>query len=557
MRKIIVIFIFSVAILIGGYAGFRWYKVRKQDHLVNLARQFVRKSDEKNALLCLQLVLRANPNNLSAVRMMADLADAAHAPSAVALRQRVVTLNPNSLDDKLSLVQTAIVLHDYVVATNTLASVSADGRKTAAFQNVAGTVAEAANQIAEAEAHFQEAAHLQPTNQAIQLNLAMVRLHGTNVPAQLEGRNVLKRIANDSSNPPLRTLALRELVLDAAHASQMTAALALSKELVQQTNAIFSDQLLRLDLLKHMDDAGYKTMLADLQRGVTNNDGAKISALATWLMANTTPDSTLTWLRSLPMDTQTNQPTALLIAQCLSIKQDWPGLQAWIQKQDWGGMDFLRHAYLAQTLQGQDLAATSETEWQKAVSLANNQKPSLVMLLRLAAQWKWESKGEDILWAIVNKYPDEQWANEALTQILFTSGRTRPLMMLYGQQLKQDLSDFSVENNLAMCALLLDAQEMKPHELALSLFKKDPTNPSYLSTYAFSLYSQKKYAEALKVIEQLTPDQLKKPSIAGYYGIILKANGHPAQAKIYLNLATQSKLLPEEKKLFIQAESGI
>jgi predicted Zn-dependent protease len=107
-----------------------------------------------------------------------------------------------------------------------------------------------------------------------------------------------------------------------------------------------------------------------------------------------------------------------------------------------------------------------------------------------------------------------------------------------------------------MTALLLDAQEMKPNEIAHTLYEQIPTNAAYASTYAFSLYRQKKYAEALKIMETLTPQQLMDPSIAGYYGIILKASGNPAKANTYLDLADKAFLLPEERKMFQQAKSG-
>jgi tetratricopeptide (TPR) repeat protein len=556
MRKIIIIAVCCVVVATGGYAGYKWYVVRKQNHLISLAQQYMANSDGQKALLCLQLVLRSNPNNLAAIRMMANLSGAVQSPSALMWRKRVAELNPDSLEDQLSLVQTALILRDYNTATKALAAVSVEGRKTAAFQNVAGTVAEAANNMAEAEAYFEEALRLEPTNRAVQLNLAMVRLHGTNLSDQLAARTVLGRISADPASPALRCMALRELIMDAEKNQQLATALTLSKELVQQTNSLFTDKLLRLDLLKGTGSAEYKPMLADAQRS-SISQAENIVAMASWQEANISVNSTLTWLRSLPLNIQTNQPTALVIAQCLSLKQDWPGVQRWAEKQNWAGLEFMRHAFLARALREQGLTATSETEWQQAVTLANNQESSLVLLLRKTAEWKWESKGEDLLWQIVDKYPGEQWANKALVQGLYNSGRTRSLMALSSQQLKFDPANLSVKNNLARCALLLDEPELKPNELARAVFEAAPDNPFFASTYAFSLFLQKKNAEALKIIEQLKPQDLERPSVAGYYGLILKAAGNPAKARIYLDLALKSNLLPEEQKLFDQAMTGM
>jgi predicted Zn-dependent protease len=129
-------------------------------------------------------------------------------------------------------------------------------------------------------------------------------------------------------------------------------------------------------------------------------------------------------------------------------------------------------------------------------------------------------------------------------------------MMFYSQQFKRSPASLPIKNDLAMTALLLDAQELKPHDLARELYQEAPTNAAYASTYAFSLHLQKKDAEALKVMQQLPPKALEDPAIAGYYGLILTATGDRAKARTYLQWASKAKLLPEEHKLFERARAG-
>jgi predicted Zn-dependent protease len=554
MRKLIIIFLCCTVVLLAGYAGYRGYKVWKQNRMMNLAHTFAAKGDGRNMLLCVQQVLRSNPQNLEASRMMAALLEASRSPGALLWRSRVVELNPHSLEDRLVLAQSAMMFRDYMVATNALEGVDAAGKKTAAYQNIAGAVAAAANQRAQAEVHFLEAARLEPTNPVPQMNLAVVRLHSTNEPARAEARTTLARIS--SSSPILRCQALRELVGDALRSRQTNAALTLSKDLVEQTNSTFSDRLLRLDVLKGSQNAEFKPALTAFQREAGTNT-AKIYELSTWQMTRIGPAETLAWLQSLPRNMQTNQPVALLTTECYTLLRDWRGLQNSLKQQDWAELEFVRHAFLTRALRGQDLTAAAKAEWDLALKTANGQKGSLTMLLRLAAQWNWQSEGEDLLWTIVNQYPGEKWAFGALNQALYADGRTRSLMMLYSQELKRSPSNLAMKNNLAMTALLLDAQELKPHEIAREVYQKAPTNAAYVSTYAFSLHLQKKDAEALKVIEQLKPQELQNPSIAGYYGLILKATGNGAKAKTCLELASKAKLLPEEQKLFDRAAAGL
>jgi tetratricopeptide (TPR) repeat protein len=417
-------------------------------------------------------------------------------------------------------------------------------------------VAVAANLLAEAETHFLEASRLEPQNAVHQLNLSVVRLHGTNAAMLAEARGALKSVSENTTNAALRCQALRELVVDAVRHNETNAALTLTKNLVGQTNSTFQDKILRLDLLRVTQKPEFKPMLATCQREAAE-DPAKVQAMATWGMSKISPQDTLVWLTNLPASTQTNQPVPVLIADCYAVVKDWTGLQAYLATQRWGAdLEFLRHAYLTRALKGRELTGAAKAEWELAVKTANNQKQALGMLLRMAAQWSWMSEGEELLWAIVNRFPEEKWAFSALSQVLFQGGRTRPLMQLYSQQVKRFPSDLSIQNNLAMTAMLLEAKELKPHDIARDVYAKASTNISYASTYAFSLHLQEKDAEALKILEALKPKDLENPSIAGYYGLILKSTGNSSKANTYLDLASKIRVLPEEKKLFDRAKTG-
>jgi predicted Zn-dependent protease len=556
MRKTFIILLCSIAVLLAGYVGYRSYKVWKCNHLMGLAHQFLARADGRNALLCAQQVLRSDPRNLAAARMMGQLSEAARSPSALLWWTRVVELNPCSLDDRLALAQAALLMRDYAAATNALAGVDAAGQSTVAYHTMAGKVAAAANQPARAEAEFGEAARQDPDNQNVQLDLAVVRLHGSNDLDQAEARITLQRICLNTTNSFLRCQSLRELAVDALHHQQTAEALSLSKQLVEETNSAFEDRLLRLEVLQKTGDAGFQPTLAAFQREAAG-DPAKISELATWQMAKTSPRDTLAWLLTLPPDMRTNQTVGLLIAENDTALQDWRGLQASVQPQYWAELEFIRHAFLSRALRGQGLEDSAQAEWELALKDANGRKASLDMLLRLAVQWNWESESEDLLWTIVKQNPGDQWAVRTLAQALYLDGHTRSLMQLFNQESQRDPSNLSTKNDLAVTAMLLDAQELKPYDLAREVYQQSPTNAAYASTYAFSLYKQGKNAEALKVMKTLTPLELETPAIAGYYGLILKATGDRARAEAYLDWSARARWLPEEKALFDQAKAGL
>jgi hypothetical protein len=558
MKKLIIALSCCTAFLLVAYVGYRGYKVWKREHLISMARGFIAKSDEPNALLSLRQVLSSNPRNLEATRLMADLATKTRSSSALQWRNRAVELNPNSAQDRLALAQTALMFNEFATATNALLAIADADRNTADYHNAAGTAAVGLRQLDEAERHFSQAARLAPTDPVSLANLQVVRIHGTNIAVVEQARSALQGIAASTTNSQVRCQALRQLIRDAARFTQTNAALSLSEELLRETNSGFADRLVRLNALRWAQPNEFKIALSKVQEHAAT-DPVEAFELGSW--QNTIlsdPAGTLTWINSLSTNVQSNLNIAILCADSYTMLADWHGLQSAIQGQNWHEMDFMRHALMSLALRRQNLSASAKTEWEQAAKSANSQMATLAPLLRFATQWKWEDEAEQLLWVIVDRYPKETWAAKTLTQVLFATGRTRPLMMLFSQELKSAPSNLDIKNNLATIALLLEANELKPHDLARAVYQSAPTNASYVSTYAFSLYLQKRPSEALKVIEQLTPQQLEKPSISGYYGLILRASGNVSKAKPYLDAATDPKtiLLPEERKLFDQAKAG-
>jgi len=557
MRKLLIVFACIVLVLLGGYTSWRGYRVWKQKHMLAMAHNFMKKGDAKNAALSVRQALRTNPRNYEAVQLMATLAEAAgDRRAAVLWWARAVELKPKGMDDRLALARTAIGSGLYSQATNALAGISPEGKQTAAYHMSAGSVALAARLVPEAEQHYAEACRLEPTNPAPQLYLSVVRLGGTNELDLAEARIGLQRILAERSNVgAIRCAALRGLAVDASRFKDKEKALGYSKELSEDTNSAYSDRLLRLSILSGTGDSEFTNTLRRFESDAAG-DPAKATLLGQWEATQQGAAAALAWLGSLNPEVRTNRAVAMLEADCLTSTQDWPALQKCVEHQNWGEMDFLRHLSLSRALREQSLTAAAKAEWGQALRQASGRAGSLELLAQIAALWKWQTETEDTLWTVVNQHPDQKWAFDALSKLLFATGRTRPLMTLLNQELKHTPTAVDIKNNVAVIAMLLDATELNPYEMAKDVYTKVPTNPAYASTYALSLYLQKKNAEALKVMESLDSKVLENPSIAGYYGVILKANGEGEKAKTYLALSSKAAMLPEEKKMFERAAGG-
>ena len=554
MKKLIIAATICILLLLMGYAGYRGYQVWRERHFLAMAKDYLAKADYENESLSLQKALQANPRNLEALQYMAALAEAVRSPAALIYRQRILALNPQSADDRLKLAQTALSFQEYALATNTMAGMDAAGRNTSAWHNLAGTIALKLNQTEAAAQHFTEAIRLDPSNPILQINLAVMRLNGTNDLDRSEARISLQRVSQTTTNFALHSLALRELVKDAMRTGDRPSALAFSDTLVQPTNTLFTDKLLRLEVLQATTNANFGTELQRYQSDAALH-AAALPEMTTWMMIHLSSAAALAWLQSLPPSLQTNLPAALLAGQCQVLTSNWTGLQTALTNQNWGDQDYIRHAFTSRALREQKMTATAAAEWELAKKLASPKKNTLISLFRLAAQWSWDTEAEDSLWIIFNRYPEEPWAGELLQQALIAEGRTRSLMQLLNTRLKRNPDDLELKNDLAVTALLLGATEMDPNQLAQEAYKASPTNAAYASTYALALYQQKKYDEALKLMQKLPPEQLQQPGVAGYYALLLKAQGDSAKAETYFKLAERTRLLPEEKKLFNQARN--
>lgn len=550
MRKIFIIGLGCMLALLVGYTAYLSYSKSKESRLMNMSRGFVAHAELQNARLSLSEVLRINPRNVEATRMMAELVAGDSEADELQWRMRVTELAPGSAHDRIALAMAAAKAGDLALATNSLAQVALVDRKTASYQNAVGVLAIAERQPLLAEASFEAAASLDPTSGVPQLNLAVLRLHSTNGTSVTQAREELTALAQ-GADASYHCQALRELIADAYVHGHLNSALALCHRLLAETNSQFSDRILQLDVLQKTRGPELMTALAEARTAAGVNP-LRIESLAGWEMKSVSPAETLGWFASLPASTQTNQPVAMFAAECRVARRDWPGLDATLRGQNWGALEFVRHALRARACYGEQMLDDRKAEWDQALQTAGEGMRNLTVLLQLCTQWSWQVEETDLLSTMFKNHPEEKWVEPLLIRELAASGRTRAMMNVFQQQCDQDPSDLQAKNNLAMTAMLLNAAEVHPFDLAVQNYQAQPTNITFASTYAFALYQQKKWAEALSVFAAFDARTLSQPDVAGYYAIVLQANGHAKLAKQYLAIALRAPgLLPEERNLFV------
>ena len=542
-----------VIVVLLGWGGLHVFHRWQERHLVRRAAGYLSGGDTKTASLNVRRALQLNPDSAEAVRMMAEIAEKAGDGTELTWRRRVVELQPGSIDDALSLVRCALRANDLATAQKTLNDIAATAEQTPAYHAALGRLAEMRDKPADAEKHWSKALELAPGDAGYQAQLAMLQLRSTDAAKRNAAREKLVQLR---AAPERRAAATRALITDGAMRGGDPQELrSLAAELQDYPDANFNDRLLYLEILRQLEDPGFADYLATLQKDAAAKP-PDVASLVAW-MSNQDPAEAVRFASTVPADVAEKWPVPLAVADAQAKAQDWAGLHGALSDRNWAAFDFLRHAYLARALRGEQQQTASEQEWARAQKAASPHSEALLMLARTVSGWGWQNETLELLWMLSKARETRTEALQLLYQHYAKNGDTGGVYRVLLRSAEIAPDDLMVQNNLAQVSLLLDADPDRARKIAADLAKKEPTNAAYVSTYAFSLYSRGEIEPALQAMESLTPEQLQAPSIAAYYGMILAAAGQKEKAREYLQRGTATFLLPEERALIAKAESVV
>ena len=552
-RTLIAVFVFLILLAGAGiWFGRPAYHQWKEQRFLAQGRAFLAKSEFANAWLSGVQALSLNASNVQTYRFLAELADQAKFPQSIYLRRKIVDLEPGALTNRLAWAWSALNVESFPfpLAVEALESVNEAGRQTVDYRFVAAALALRRNDYRAAEFHFAEAAKLAPANEAVQLNLASLRLRSSDSKvvetAQVKLEELLDR-------PTVKPMALRSLAAFFLENKKFDQAEKHSQELQAQSGAEFADKLLHLTVLFEAKKAELAGYLSSLQTEAPKSPG-KIYELSSWMIRNGLADSALTWLEGQSQEVRSQYPVPLAIAETYFVKTNWNGLEKLLRKQDWAGHDFQRLALVARAQESLGETEAADVHWRKALRLASDQHENLSMLAQMASSWGWQTKVEEVLWLIANKFPSRRWALQSLYEMYLARGNTAKMKEVYAAIVKLDPKDLVAKNNLAVVSFLLNTDLETAHTLARDIHQAEPKNAAFASTYAFSLHLQGKTQEGLGILRGLSEQDLQNPSVALYYGALLRAAGETERARKYLVLAQNASLLPEEKTLLSEAK---
>ena len=342
--------------------------------------------------------------------------------------------------------------------------------------------------------------------------------------------------------------------------------------------ATFEDRISYLNLLDQLKRPEFAGYLTTLQEDSVKNPN-DVYLLINWLNQRHRALLAIEWSKRLPADLMVTMPVPVALAQSYVQLGDWTGLKPVVEPAteptakegeaasmeslaakdesvkpaNWATAEYMRLALLSQTLRKQGNLQEAKVQWNAAVKAAGTRPDALSTLARVAIGWGWESESQEVLWSAARASADARWALDILYRRYAATGATRNMLEVVSRIHEINPSDAWATNNLASFSLLLDTNPEQGIKLAEELYRAEPQNSAYASTYAYALHLQGRTPEALQLMETLGEEKLRQPEYAAYYGVVLASAGRRDKAREFLVLGSKAPLLPEERKLLEQA----
>ena len=556
-RSILKIILWIVGLIllisIGGVVGFRQFRAWQQRRLVAEANGLVAQGDYHRASLDARRILQINPDSAEACRIMARLSEIAGLRSALEWRRRVMDLGGATPNDLILLARAAVRFDDRQMADVAMAKLPASAKETADYHALLADIAFAQRDGVEMERQLSEAARLEPTNKDYRMRLAALRLGATDQALRAQGKQTLIEMQND---PVLRREATRFLAENALRQNTTLAALELARQLDTLPNKTFADRLLLLTALDAAKDNGFAAFLEEMKT-FSAEDPERTAGLLTWLNMHKREADSIAWSTQLAPGILGQKMVQIALSDSYVAAKDWTGLQRLVNSGNWGTVDFLRNALHARALRELGNQPESASQWNEALKKVAADSRQALTLAETVEKWGWRVEAIELLWLVAKDPMKADDAYRDLYGYFARNGDTENLYRVLLHQIELHPDNPNVQNNFAQLSLLLNLNADRGQKAAREVYEKDPKNPAYVSTYAFALYSAGDSKKALKTLETLAPDQLQKPEVAAYYGVILAAAGDRTRAAQFLDLGEKASLLPPEKALVEKARRSL
>jgi len=414
-------------------------------------------------------------------------------------------------------------------------------------QRILGELARRDGRLTAAKNHFEAALALDGPVAVDEVPLGVVLLNATNAAERRRGLLLLTKWTDDRE---WGATALRTLLQDALLRNERAPLLKWAEALRANPGCTLADMGNCLLALSRADETRFATVLAAMEKDHAATPKAA-AQLISWLNQIGRSAEAVRWLAVLPAAGLQRPPVAVAAAEALRLTADWPGLQALTQKKDWGQeADFLRWAYGFQAARMLGDTAQADDLWRTLYSHAQLNSVHALFAASTLYSWGRVTEAEAIWWRTANQ--EGQIAIDALGSLARHYQVTRDAdgqYRVFRQLHLLQPGNPEVGNNFAFFAALTSREQRQAEQVARANLERDPRNPVYVATCAFTLLMQNKAAESLALLKPMAGEAPKSPVLAFAYGLALANNGRKTEARALLSGLPPDSLTTQEVEL--------
>ncbi len=455
-------FVLLAGLAWAAYKGFGragWQQWRQRQALAQV-EDFAGRDDYRNAMLALRRATEIDQNDPRVWREAAAFLSRIGSPESVVARQNLARLEPGDTGLRVALVTEALRFGDLDTARGGMGELEEAGRRDSAFHRLAAAVALAMGRTADFEQHLADLIAADPADASARFNLAAIRLWSTDTAVSAPAAVELEALLRE---PALRVrVGLERLKFVAASRDQARA-----DAEVAMLRAVFRPELAGRPPLADIpgEPPGWRELLDGLEQAAAHN-GNDAALLVRWLADIGLGSRALAWIDGLPEPMRITREVAGAATDLAARLNDLPRLRRQLEAGAWGRVpretiDLL----LAARVQRQRFGAQrAKAVWEDAVATAIDSLPGLRALARLAGGWGDREGADRALEAIVDRYPREYWACEALRVSYSARREMDKLWRLYQKWAPRAPDNPSVQQTWVMLGALLNRSD--PVQLA-------------------------------------------------------------------------------------------
>ena len=539
---------FLVLVGFGTWGYQRWTRTNS----IHIARQWLDAGRlDRAAAIAVRDALATAPDVPAPWRLASELAwKKGNHGESVEYAQKAAAIGAYQTDDVLAWAEASILSDDVQQAKEAEAFLDPNAaRESARAQRVAGEVARKEQKYSEARDRFQAALKIdaetgKPDAAIDEVPPGIVSLQTGNDDDRVRGQVLLAKWA---PNLNWGVDALRALLADAVAHKDRAATARWADALRLHRRCTLGDVPLCLRALSESNPDLYQEVLAPLEEKSRQNPTAAAQLLG-WLTQIGQGAEAIRWSESLDPAVVRKPPVAPAIAEALRTTRAWTDLQARMDKADWGpDVGFLGWAYAMVAARELGDGPKADAYWQSLLTNGHSSPAHALFAGESLYAWGYPKESAELLWAAADR-PDLAFQALGTLARLYqvqrdSVGQYRAFSRL--NAMRPD--DLKIANNLAYFAALTDlGSQVQIERIAAGNYSSDPSNLVYRSTYAFVLVWAGQASRAMKLLDPVSHEWRKSPSLAFAYGATLAGLGQVPEARQVFNSFNPRDLDPRE-----------